>query len=124
MIRGIGVDIIEVERIAQVLCRRGDRFINKLFTAREQLIKADVSENRLAEHYAGKFAAKEAVVKAFGTGFSGVDWKDVEILKDDKGKPVVLLSKELEERFGFPELLVTITHSRKYACAFCVWQTR
>lgn len=122
MIQGIGLDIIEVERIKKALERRGDALLQKLFTQREQLYHKLLKPDPLAVHVAGRFAAKEAVVKALGTGFRGIDWKDVEILSDILGKPVVYLQTTIADRFDSPELLLTITHSKLHAAAVCIWQ--
>lgn len=116
---GIGVDIIEIERVAQAIQRHGNTFIDKLFTKKEQAQKGDKQTNLF---YAGRFAAKEAVVKALGTGFRGITWKDIEIFNDPTGKPTVLLSQTQAIRFDNPKLLITISHSKEHACAFCVWE--
>ena len=127
MILGIGIDIIEIERIAKAIERRGNTFISRLFTINEQLSKKPINNTAVASdylsiHYAGRFAAKEAVVKAFGTGFRGIDWKDIEILNDPLGKPLVRLADHIAERFNNPTLLISISHSKNTACAFCLWQ--
>lgn len=122
MILGIGIDIVEVDRIAQAIERRGDAFISRLFTINEQLRVSDTTPDYAAIHYAGRFAAKEAVVKAFGTGFRGIDWKDIEIVNDPLGKPVVHLADHIAEKFNHPTLLLSISHSKTTACAFCLWQ--
>lgn len=122
MIKGIGIDIIEIDRIAAAIQRRKRAFIEKLFTQREQLACQSGSEEYLAIRYAGRFAAKEAVSKALGTGFRGFGWHDIEILNDELGKPLVLLSQKLQERFDNPQLLISISHSKQTACAFCLWQ--
>lgn len=123
MIKGIGIDIIEIERIANAIKRRGKPFIERLFTQNEWLVPAQCGDLYVATYYAGRFAAKEAVVKAFGTGFRGIDWRDIEILKDSLGKPCVSLSHKLLNRFDNPQLLVSISHSKTSACACCIWQT-
>ena len=115
MIVGIGVDIIELDRIAQAIARHGNTFTNRLFTKREQTQSS-------TSFYAGRFAAKEAVVKALGTGFRGIDWKDIEILADGQGKPVVIVAEHIAVRFGNPKLHLTISHSKEHACAFCIWE--
>lgn len=117
--KGIGCDIIEIERIAQVLERHGPSFLAKTFTAQEQ---AYCLKHKLpAPHLAGRFAAKEAVAKALGCGF-GADlaFLDVEIVLEPSGKPTVVLSPAANQRFCNPQLLVTISHAKKYATAFAV----
>lgn len=122
MILGIGVDVIEIDRIAKAIERRGNPFISRLFTLDEQLKANTKSQEAAAVYYAGRFAAKEAVVKALGTGFRGIDWKDIEILNDSLGKPFVRLADDIRERFNSPSLLISISHSKNTACAFCLWQ--
>ena len=123
MILGIGSDIIEIARIKKnIECYRG-RFLNRIFTVAEQNYCLNRKEPSV--HFAGRFAAKEAIVKALGTGFiRGISWQDIEILPDEKGKPVVKLSPPCEELFNFPNLLVTISHCRSYATAFAVWTSK
>jgi holo-[acyl-carrier protein] synthase len=124
MIQGIGIDLIEVQRIGQALSRGGERFLKRVFTSREQVNAKEHSESRMIEHYAGKFAAKEAVVKALGSGLRGMHWTDIEILKEPSGKPVVALSQELEIRFDYPMLFISITHTRTLCFALCLWQSK
>ncbi|MBS0655767.1 MAG: holo-ACP synthase [Verrucomicrobia bacterium] len=123
MIQGIGIDVIEVDRIAQAIQRQGDVFISRLFTKNEQLQIADATPEYIAQYYAGRFAAKEAIVKAFGTGFRGIDWKDIEITNDPLGKPCVRLAEHVAVTFNHPTLLLSISHSKNTACAFCLWQS-
>ncbi|MBS0633829.1 MAG: holo-ACP synthase [Verrucomicrobia bacterium] len=118
MIKGIGTDIIEIERIAKAIERHGEEFINRLFTRNEQL----PASARNPAYFAGRFAAKEAVVKALGTGFRGISWLDIEVLNDSLGKPYINLSPAIAKRFDNPELLITISHSKESAVAFCLWQ--
>jgi holo-[acyl-carrier protein] synthase len=118
-ISGIGNDIIEIARIDGVIQRHGERFLNKIFTIKEQhycLTKA-----RSSAHFAGRFAAKEAVVKALGTGFGSiVGFIDIEILNDEAGKPVVYLASHVDDYFEHPRILVSISHCRSYATAFAI----
>lgn len=118
MIKGIGIDIIEIDRIAKAIERHGEHFVNRLFTRNEQL---PVSSQNPA-YFAGRFAAKEAIVKALGTGFRGISWLDIEVLNDSVGKPYVNLSPAIAKKFDSPQLLVTISHSKNNACACCIWQ--
>jgi holo-[acyl-carrier protein] synthase len=122
MILGIGIDVIEIERIAKAIERRGNIFISRLFTLNEQQTGNARSQSSLVVYYAGRFAAKEAVVKALGTGFRDIDWKDIEILNDSLGKPVVHLEDHVAQKFNNPSLLISISHSKNPACAFCLWQ--
>ena len=115
-----GVDIIEIHRIKQVLDRYGERFLNRLFTPNE----IDYCRGR-APNLAGRFAAKEATMKALGTGARGVSWKDIEVVRADSGAPSVKLYGRAENRAERPqvvEISVSISHSREYAVAFVVAQ--
>lgn len=112
----IGNDIIEIERIKQSIEKYGDRFLDKLFTAREKeycLRYADCERQ-----FAGRFAAKEAIVKALGTGFTKeVGWKDIEIVNNERGKPLVFLSQKVLKSFGHLKVEVSISHCKQYATA-------
>jgi holo-[acyl-carrier protein] synthase len=120
MIIGIGIDIIEIDRVRRAMERhRG--FVKRLFSAEE----ADYYEARgmNAPSIAGGFAAKEAVVKAIGTGFTVFGWRDVMIIRDCLGKPEVKLqggAKHLCDGKGIKKILVSISHSRDYAVAQAV----
>lgn len=119
MIRGIGTDIIEVARIKAILDRYPDRFLNRVFTPDEQAYCLKRKEPAL--HLAGRFAAKEAVVKALGTGFSqGLSWLDIEIRHDSKGKPCVALSPMAADMFDHPTLHVSLSHCHHYATAVAI----
>lgn len=119
-VRGIGNDIIEVDRIARSLARYGDRFISRVFSPTEQAYCKRYA--LAARHFAGRFAAKEAVVKALGTGIvAGISWLDIEVLNDAAGKPQVVLSPVLAQRFDHPTILLSISHCHAYATAMAVW---
>jgi len=124
MIHGIGTDIIEIERITGSIERHGSHFLDRLFTTEEQEYALRFQES--ARTFAGRFAGKEAVAKALGTGIGEeVSWKDIKILNDTRGKPIVILAAHLMERFGHPEILLSISHCKQYATAFCViWKIR
>lgn len=114
----IGVDTVEVSRIAAVIARHGERFLNRVFTADE---RAYAAGRHLA--LAGRFAAKEAAAKALGTGIGPVEWRNIEIRNDDAGKPFLTLHRQAAARaraHGFDEWHVSITHSRNLATAFVV----
>lgn len=113
----IGCDIIEIDRIAQVLERHPASFLKKTFTQNEQ--DYCLKRNPPERHFAGRFAAKEAVAKALGCGFGkDLSFLDVEIRNDDTGKPFVTLSESAAERFNHPEILISISHAKSYATAF------
>lgn len=120
MVRGIGCDIIEIGRIEASIERHPEKFLDTIFTKSEQAYCEKF--NKPAPHYAARFAAKEAVVKALGTGFRlGITWLDIEILNDPKGKPFVQVSPKLMEQFDNPSFLISLSHSRDYAIAFVQW---
>lgn len=120
MVKGIGSDIIEVERVAAVMQRHGDRFLRRLFTHRE--IEYCQGQGDAARRFAGRFAAKEAIVKALGVGFQlGIRWTDIEVVNDSLGKPEVVLSSQLRELVGASRCLVSISHCREYATATAIW---
>ena len=112
----VGVDIIEIERIGATLRRHGKRFLQRVYTAKEQ----DYCRGRVPE-LAVRFAAKEAISKALGTGMRGIAWKEMEILGDKRGKPLVYLhgrAKSRAEELGLFEFAISLSHSRDYAVAF------
>ncbi len=124
MIAGIGSDIVEIKRVREIIERRGQSFLERIFT------HAEIGYCFLAKdasiRFAGRFAAKEAVLKALGTGLRGVRWQDIEIVRDSFGKPMVRLTAgaaSLAESQKITEIFLTISHSRNYAIAYAVaWQ--
>ncbi len=114
----VGVDVIEIERIKDVLSRFGERFLNRIYTERE----ANRYGHRPAE-LAARFAAKEAVMKALGTGVRGVRWRDIEIVSNRRGKPIIVLHETAARRarlLGFNHFAVSLTHSRTESIAMVV----
>ena len=114
---GIGIDIIEIDRIEKVL-ERNPRFLERNFTEKE----IDYFEQRKfkSESIAGNFAAKEAISKAIGTGIRGFNLKDIEIIRDELGKPIVNTYNNLSEiciKYNIKEIKVSISHSENYAVA-------
>lgn len=119
-VRGIGNDIIEIERMRKSIERHGQHFLNRLFTQREQDYCYKYKDP--VPHFAGRFAAKEAIVKALGTGFGAqIQWHEIEILNDTLGKPLVFLSEAAQKHFESPTLLLSISHSEEYATAVALW---
>jgi holo-[acyl-carrier protein] synthase len=119
-LKGIGNDIIEIERIRLSINRHGQHFLNRLFTQKEQDYCLKFKDP--VPHFAGRFSAKEAVAKALGTVFgSELAWHDIEILTDDLGKPIVTLSNTVKQRFNNPTILVSISHSTSHATAVAIW---
>lgn len=122
-----GVDIVEIERIKSSLeGERGQAFRKRIFTEAEIAYCEGRNKARF-ESYAARFAAKEAVSKALGTGISeGINWRDIEILKDGKGKPFVRLEGKARERFDLIKGLnisVSLSHCKSYAVACAVIET-
>ena len=119
MIYGIGIDTIEVDRIARSIAVYGDQFLNRIFSPEE--IRYCSGRPHAAEHFAARFAAKEAYAKALGTGVRrGFVWKDVSVTKLRTGQPVLLLTGEMparaEQRIGCrPRLYLSLTHTRTLA---------
>lgn len=121
MIFGIGTDIIEIARIESALKKHGEAFFERLFTDKECAYCR--TYKHVAPHFAGRFAAKEAIVKAIGTGFTGdVQWQDIEILNDNLGKPVVMFHGKLAEKYRGKEVLLSISHCKSYATATAIVQ--
>lgn len=119
---GIGTDITECLRIARMIERHGELFIDRVYTAEE--IKYCQSRKQATQHYTGRWAAKEAILKALGTGWRrGISWRDMEIRNEPGGKPVVAVRggvKEVVERLGIREIQVSISHCRTHATAFAI----
>ena len=115
-----GVDIIEIPRIKQTIDRYGERFLKRVFTPDEIAYCRGRAPN-----LAGRFAAKEATMKALGTGVRGVSWKDIEVIRAESGAPSVKLhgrAKARAERLQVVEISLSISHSREFAVAFVVAQ--
>lgn len=124
MIAGIGVDIIEIERIKNAL-EKNNGFMEKIFTVKEQDYLC--SRNSRPEYAAGRFAAKEAVAKALGTGFSGFGYDDIEIIRTKSGKPEVILKGKAHEtalKYGNYRINLSISHSRNNAIAFATLEVQ
>lgn len=117
---GIGTDIIEIGRISDIL-RRGDKFLDRVLTSKER--KHLESKGMKQESVASMWCAKEAVAKALGTGIRGFEMRDVEILHDELGKPLVMLhdnAAKTAQRLGAGDISLSISHCRDYAVAMCV----
>ena len=124
MIVGLGVDITEISRIDAAIQRRGQAFLQRIFTPSE--IAYCERHRNCAERYAGRFAAKEAAMKALGTGWArGVRWVDIEVVRELSGKPTLKLSgatREIADRLGVTNIALTITHSGNTALAQVVFE--
>ncbi len=121
-ILGHGVDVIECPRLKKMLDHHGDRLLHRVFTPHEQAYCQQHKER--IQHLAGRFAAKEAVLKALGTGMRGqMKWTDVQIANNDLGKPEIVLSGEsalIAERMGVAQVLVSSSHTREHAVASAI----
>jgi holo-[acyl-carrier protein] synthase len=116
----IGTDIIECVRIAQMIEKHGEIFLQRVFTQKE--IQYCSSRKAATQHYAGRWAAKEAVLKVLGTGWArGIQWTDIEVVNDVAGAPLLKLTgraAEIAAEKGIDEVLISISHCRGYATAF------
>jgi holo-[acyl-carrier protein] synthase len=119
---GVGTDIIECLRIAQMIDRHGELFIRRVYTDHE--IAYCSTKKAATQHYAGRWAAKEAVLKALGTGWvRGISWRDVEVRHKPGGAPTVALrggAKEVLERSGITRMHISISHCRSHAIAYAI----
>ena len=117
-----GIDLVELDRIEQMIARHGDRFLERIFTERERA-DADAVKNRI-EKLAGRFAAKEAVMKIIGTGWrDGVAWTDIEVVNDPLGRPEVTIRgkvKELADKMALGPITLSISHTGNFAMASAV----
>lgn len=113
-----GVDLIEISRIAEVIARHGKHYLERIYTP------AELEQcGRRAESLAGRFAAKEAVAKALGSGIGDVTWKEIEILGDDNNAPAISLhgaAKQKADELGLNTWSVSISHSQSHSVAFVV----
>jgi holo-[acyl-carrier protein] synthase len=125
LIVGLGADITEVERIQGAIERQGERLLRRLYTPAE-IAYCERFKNKF-ERYAGRFAVKEAAMKALGTGWShGVRWVDIEVVREKGGKPMLALAgeaKKIAERMGVKNIAITITHTEKQALALVIFET-
>jgi holo-[acyl-carrier protein] synthase len=117
LIKGIGIDIIEIYRIEEAI-KRNKRFIERIFTQREieYFQKVNYNTNTIA----GNFAAKEAIMKVLGTGLRNFKLKDIEVVRNELGKPEVILynnAQRIKEQLGISNIIISISHSKKYAVA-------
>ena len=113
-----GVDIIEISRVRLVLERYGRRFLERVYTPGEIAYCRERAPN-----LAARFAAKEATMKALGTGVRGVGWKDIEVVRHESGAPAIKLHgrcKQRAQRLGVQEIAISLSHSREYAVASVV----
>lgn len=119
MILGMGVDIVEIYRMKDAMKKWGDSFLTKIFTPRE--IKYSTARRFAHQHFAARFAAKEAVVKAFGEPSKHpIRWTEIEVLNDKEGKPVIEFHNDalkLKKKKRVGDVAVSMSHSKDYAIA-------
>ncbi len=119
MIVGTGIDIVEVFRIKDAINKWGMNFLTKVFTDRE--IKYSTSKRFAPQHFAARFAAKEAVLKAFGVGKQfPLNWTHIEVLNDKEGKPIISFrgdALKLKKQKKVDDVVVSMSHSKNYAVA-------
>jgi len=119
---GLGTDIIECLRIATMIEKHGELFLNRVYTRGE--IAYCSSRKGANQSYAGRWAVKEAVLKAMGTGWSrGIRWKDIEVVTDLTGKPHVEIhgvAKEICDELGIADILISLSHCRSHATATAI----
>jgi holo-[acyl-carrier protein] synthase len=119
MIVGTGIDIAEVPRLARAIARHGDRFLHRIFTESE--IRYCESKANRVERYAARFAAKEAAMKALGTGWNhGVRWRDVEVCREPGGRPTIAFhgkAAEFAARLGAVHTVLSLSHTTEQAIA-------
>ena len=125
MILGTGVDLTEVSRIRNAISRYGERFIGRIYTERE-VSYVERKANRF-ERYAARFAAKEAAMKALGTGWRrGVQWKDFEVSNLPSGRPTLLLhgaAQAIADQLGVRHISLSLTHTAETGMAFVVFES-
>jgi holo-[acyl-carrier protein] synthase len=124
VIVGMGIDIAEVKRIASVIESQSERFLRRIFTL-DEVAYCERFKNKY-ERYAGRFAAKEAAMKALGTGWSrGVRWVDVEVIRQPGGRPTLELrgeAKKIADKLGVKNIAVSITHTAEQAIAQVIFE--
>jgi len=124
MIVGLGVDITEVERVRGAIERQGERLLKRVYTEKERSY-CEKFKNKY-ERYAGRFAVKEATMKALGTGWSrGVRWVDIEVVREMSGRPTLELhgeAKKIAGKLGVKHIAVTITHTASQALAQVIFE--
>jgi holo-[acyl-carrier protein] synthase len=125
MIIGMGIDVEEVERVQGAMGRQGERFLRRIFTEEERAY-CEQFKNKY-ERYAGRFAAKEAAMKALGTGWSrGVRWVDIEITRLRGGRPTLQLrgeARKIADGLGVKNIAISITHTSKQAMAQVIFES-
>lgn len=121
MVRGVGLDSIEIRRVEKAIERWGEAFLNRLFTPLE--IDYCLSKRRAAQHFAARFAVKEAVMKSLGVRIGSVNWTDIGVENDSSGQPEINLSGralEISEGLKVSKIYISITHNDSYGLAYAI----
>jgi len=116
----VGIDIVELERIKRLI-KNNDKFLLRIFTSKERELFMKRKNNFCT--IAANFSAKEAIAKAFGCGIGFLGWRNIEVLRDEKGKPFVNLYGKAKEVFlqkGIADIRLSLSHSKEYVVAFCL----
>ena len=119
LIIGCGIDLVKIERIEKIIKRWGNNFTSRIFTPLEEEYCEKKKGNKF-QSYAGKFAAKEALLKALGLGLRGANWKEIEIKNDELGQPIIDTSGKLKNiaySKGVSKYFISISHTKEYAIA-------
>jgi len=119
LIVGCGIDLVKIERIEKIIKRWGDNFIFRIFTPLE-IEYCEKKKGNKFQSYAGKFAAKEALLKALGLGLREANWKEIEIKNDELGQPIIDTSgklKNIASAKGVSKYFISISHTKEYAAA-------
>ncbi len=123
IIQGIGVDVVDVRRLKETLAKQGKAFRDKVFTEKE--IEYCEGKKNPHEHFAARFAAKEAVGKAMQTGWRGeFRWKDVEVINEPSGAPKIVLYREVAETLRDCTIHLSLSHTENTVVAFAVIETQ
>src|SRR5271154_2074598 len=126
MIVGLGTDIVEIVRIGQMIERHGEHFLQRVYT--EDEIRYCQRRRESYQHFAGRWAAKEAVMKTLGTGWTrGVGWLDIEVATKRSGQPLINIhgsAREIADHLGIGDVLISISHCRAYAMATAIALTQ
>lgn len=116
-----GVDIVDIRRIEKILEKRRNSFYKKIFTHNEMQYIA--SKKHSSKTIAGMFATKEAVSKLIGTGIGKINWKDIEVLHDENGRPYIYMSLKIEDylrELSLSDIEISISHEKEYAVSFAI----
>jgi len=118
MLKGIGTDLIELSRVERVYAKHGSRFVQRVLTDLE-IIESQARKN-ICNYLAKQFAAKEAVSKALGVGIGSLSFKDIQVLRNELGKPEVELSLQAKKKFSDPKIHLSLSDTKNSVIAFCV----